>query len=153
MICADQGGGLQVYDVQELKNGNTQPSFQIGTNKADVTALVPNPSPENGYVVAVVLGTGELLLANLRDRQLVNGKNGMVLKSAVSCVSWSTKGKQLVVGLRDGSAVQMDPEGVIKAVIPRPPSLDGVQHGETLSAIRSDRVTNGFHSLRCFLGR
>ncbi|KAJ3472570.1 hypothetical protein NLG97_g10881 [Lecanicillium saksenae] len=57
-------------------------------------------------------------MANLRERQVSNA-----LKSQVSCISWSAKGKQLVAGLGDGSIYQMTPEGQGKAEIPKPPSI------------------------------
>lgn len=130
IICAEDGGGLSVYDVQQLKNGKTDPGFQLSTHGTTIRALVPNPAPETGHVAAIVLSNGQLLLANLKDRQFVNGSNGPVLREGVSCVSWSVKGKQLVAGLGNGTVVQMDPAGDIKAEIPRPPQLDGDQHGK-----------------------
>lgn len=129
-ISADEGGGLAVYDVQSMKQGNTEPAFQISTNGISVRCLVPNPSEDNAHVVALVLAKGQLMLANLRDRQLVSNANGPVMMEGVSSVAWSPKGRQLVAGLANGTAVQMTPEGAIKAEIPRPPQLDGDQHGE-----------------------
>lgn len=129
-ICADEGGGLAVYDVQGLKQGNTQPAFQISTNGISVRSLVPNPAEENAHIVALVLAKGQLMLANLQNRQLVHGLNGPVLREGVSSVSWSVKGKQLIAGLGNGTAVQMTPDGDVKAEVPRPPQLDGDQHGE-----------------------
>lgn len=134
IICADEGGGLAVYEVAKLKQGNTQQSFQLATNGAGVRALVPNPAPENDHVIAVVLSNGQLLLANLKERQFAPGANGMVLREGVSCISWSAKGKQLVAGLENGTSVQMSPEGNVKAEIPRAPQLDGNHHG-TLSLL------------------
>lgn len=126
-ICADEGGGLAVYDVQALKQGNTQPSFQLATNGIQVRVLLPNPAVENAHIHALVLKDGKLMLANLKERNFIN--NGNVLKEGVSCVSWSSRGKQLIAGLGNGTAVQMTPEGSIQAEIPRPPQLDGDQHG------------------------
>lgn len=133
IICADEGGGLAVYDVSDLKQGNNRQAFQLATNGAGVRALVPNPAQENGHVLAVVLDNGQLLLANLKERQFATGANGMVLRGGVSCVSWSAKGKQLIAGLEDGTAVQMSPDGDMKAEIPRPPQLDGNHHGMFLA--------------------
>jgi len=126
-LCADEGGGLAVYDVQALKQGNTQPTFQIGTNGIKVRALLPNPAAENAHIHALVLNDGKLMLANLKERNFTN--NGNVLRDGVSCVSWSAKGKQLVAGLGNGTALQMTPDGSVQAEIPRPPQLEGDQHG------------------------
>lgn len=138
IICADDGGGLQVYDVDGLKQGNTNPAFQLATNGVSVRALVPNPASENGHIIALVLTDGKLMLADLKSRNFQAGKNGMVLREGVSCISWSVKGKQIVAGLGNGIALQLDPSGDIKAEIPRPPQLDGDQHVSGVSWLGND---------------
>ena len=122
-ICADEGGGLQTYDVNAIKQGNTNPVSQLATNGIAVRALVPNPAPDNGHVIAVVLTDGKLMLADLKTKEFINGKNGPILKDGVSCISWSVKGKQLVAGLGNGTVAQLDPAGELKAEIPRPPQI------------------------------
>ncbi|KAH8675452.1 hypothetical protein BX600DRAFT_172671 [Xylariales sp. PMI_506] len=124
IMSAEQGGGLAVYDVQALLQGSTETAFQIPTNGEALRALVPNPRPEKGELCAIVTEKGNLLMANMKERTFVPGPNGQILKTQVSCVAWSTKGKQLVAGLGDGTIHQMTPEGDVKAQIPRPPSLD-----------------------------
>ena len=128
-ISAENGGGLAVYDVQALMQGNTESTFELGTNGTSVRALVPNPSPEAAELFAVVTVKGELLMANMKTRQFVSGASGQIMKEGVSCVSWSNKGKQVVAGLGNGGASQMTPEGIGKAEIPRPTDLEGDQHG------------------------
>lgn len=130
VICAESGGGLAVYDVAAILQGNKEPSFQIGTNNTGVRALVPNPAIEFAQYLAIVLTDGSLVIADLKGKQLVNGQAGPKLKDGVSCVSWSARGKQLVAGLGNGTAYQMTPDGVGKAEVPRPPQLEGDQHGE-----------------------
>lgn len=130
VLSAETGGGLAVYEVQALIQGNTQSIFQLPTNGAALRALVPNPTPGTAGLLAAVTTNGELLMANLKTRQFLNGSQGQVLKDGVSCVSWSTQGKQLVVGLGNGTVCQMTPEGEMKGEIPRPPALEGDQHGE-----------------------
>lgn len=131
ILSAETGGGLAVYDVDALLNGSTQTAFEVPTNGESLRALVPNPTREKGELLAVVTGDGNLMMANLKDRAFKPGPNGQVLRSGVSCVSWSTKGKQLVAGLGDGSAVQMTPEGEIKAEIPKPPGLNNGDHSKS----------------------
>ena len=134
-ISAEVGGGLAVYDVEAIMQGNTTPAFQLSTNSVSLRALTPNPTPEKAELFAVVTVNGELMIANLKMRQLLNGPHGIIMKDGVSCVSWSTKGKQLVAGLGNGAAYQMTPEGEGKADIPKPPAIEGDQHGmyESLS--------------------
>lgn len=130
VLSAETGGGLAVYDVQALLQGSTQSTFELSTNAQALRALAPNPTPEKGELLALVTANGNLMMANLKERNFVSGPNGQVLKSGVSCVSWSTKGKQLVAGLGDGTAYQMTPEGEGKAEIPRPPNVDGGDYGK-----------------------
>ncbi|THV49578.1 hypothetical protein BGAL_0188g00150 [Botrytis galanthina] len=138
ILSAETGGGLAVYDVDALLNGSTQTAFEVPTNGESLRALVPNPTREKGELLAVVTGDGNLMMANLKDRAFKPGPNGQVLRSGVSCVSWSTKGKQLVAGLGDGSAVQMTPEGEIKAEIPKPPGLNDGDHVSSITWLENN---------------
>jgi nucleoporin NUP159 len=130
VLSAEVGGGLAVYDVLALLSGSTQGAFEMRTNSLSLRALIPNPTPEKGELLAVVTTDGKLMMANLKEKNLISGVNGQILKESVSCVSWSTKGKQLVAGLGDGSAYQMTPEGQGKAVIPKPPNVGLNHHGK-----------------------
>ncbi|EJT78915.1 hypothetical protein GGTG_04007 [Gaeumannomyces tritici R3-111a-1] len=123
VISAETGGGLAVYDVQSLSQGSTQPAMEISTSGETLRALVPNPMPELAELVIAVTNNGNLLIANLKTRGLVSGPNGAVLRGGVSCAAWSTKGKQLVAGLADGSIAQIKPDGAHQADIPKPPAL------------------------------
>ncbi|KAL9604609.1 MAG: hypothetical protein Q9219_000329 [cf. Caloplaca sp. 3 TL-2023] len=138
VLSAEQGGGLAVYEVQSLMQGNTQSAFEISTEGAPLRMLLPNPTPERAALFAVITDKGHLLMANLDSRQFVNGPQGMVLKEGVSCVSWSTRGRQLVAGLGDGSCYQMTPEGEGKASIPAPPDLEVDQHVSAVSWLENE---------------
>ena len=130
VLSAENGGGLAVYDVQALMNGSTtQTAFELPTNGQALRTLLPNPTPEKAELFAVVTVDGNLLMANLKERSFVSGPNGQILKSGVSCVSWSARGKQLVAGLGDGTAHQITPEGAGKGDIPKPPKLSN-EHGK-----------------------
>lgn len=144
ILSAEQGGGLAVYQVQALQQGSTQTAFEIPTNGESLRALVPNPRPEKGELCAVVTKEGKLLMANMKDRNFISGPNGQILKDQVSCVAWSTKGKQLVAGLGDGTIQQMTPEGNIKAEIPRPPELNPSFFVSSLTWLEND-VFLSFH--------
>jgi nucleoporin NUP159 len=124
VISAEEGGGLAVYDTNGLLNGNKESEFQIATNGVAVRQILANPSKENSHQFGLVLANGQLLLADLKQRQLVNGASGSpVFKENVSCACWSRLGKQIVAGLADGTAAQIDLQGNTKAVIPKPPQL------------------------------
>ena len=130
VISAQSGGGLAVYEVDNLLQGRKSESFQLATNGLAVRALVPNPAMETAEFLVAVTEKGQLMLANLKVRELVRTANGPVLKENVSCVSWSAKGKQLIAGLGDGTAHQMKPDGSNTAIIPRPPNLNGGIYGK-----------------------
>jgi nucleoporin NUP159 len=123
IISAQNGGGLAVYSVDQLSKGDTKPTLEIPTEGIALRALVPNPNPELAHFVATILENGHLMLANLEQESFVrSASNSASLKDGVVCISWSVKGKQIVAGLSDGSATQLEPNGTIKASIPRPPN-------------------------------
>ncbi|KAG8169658.1 hypothetical protein KVR01_000403 [Diaporthe batatas] len=126
ILSAEQGGGLAVYETQALLQGSSQAAFEISTSGESVRALVPNPMPELAEFCAVVTTQGNLLMANLKDKSLVSGPNGPVIRSQVACCAWSTKGKQLVAGMSDGSVAQMTPDGAEKAQIHKPDAFGDV---------------------------
>ena len=122
VVSAEQGGGLAVFSVDSLLKGNTESDFQLPTLQQSVRALVPNPGVD-AHLFAIVTANGQLVLADMKTRSLSN-----TMREGVSCVAWSAKGKQLVAGLSDGSAVQMTPDAQVKAQIAAPEGLDGDQH-------------------------
>ncbi|KAL1883879.1 hypothetical protein VTK73DRAFT_7667 [Phialemonium thermophilum] len=123
VLSAETGGGLAIYDVESLSQGSTQAAFELNTNGETLRQLAPNPMPELSAFCAVVTHNGNLLMANLQDRTFITGSAGSALRAQVSCVSWSTKGKQLVAGGADGTIHQMTPDGTEKGHIPKPPSV------------------------------
>jgi nucleoporin NUP159 len=140
VISAEEGGGLAVYETDGLLNGKTESAFQVPTNGVAVRQILANPSKDNSHQFGLVLSNGQLLLADLKQRQLVNGASGSpVFKENVSCACWSRLGKQIVVGLADGTAAQVDLQGNTKAVIPKPPQVaanrDPQEQGLPVTAI------------------
>ena len=133
ILATDNGSQVMIFETGSLSQSDAQPAFSIATNGVTLRAVVPNPAPSgdpHSPLVALVTVNGDLMMANLQTKSLVPGANGLILKNGVSCASWSTKGKQLLAGLGDGTAYQMTPEGVRKDEIPRPPDLDPNYHGK-----------------------
>ena len=130
VLSAQDGGGLAVYEVTTLINGGTQSAFELSTNSLSLRHLFPNPTAEKAELFALVTVTGQVMMANLKTRELLSSGQGPVLKEGVSCLSWSNRGKQLVAGLGDGTCFQMTPEGEEKGELPRPSTIEGDQHGE-----------------------
>ena len=140
VLSAEHGGGLAIYNVDDLMQGNKRTSFEMSTDSTAVRALIPNPAVKNAESFAVVTAKGQLLVANVKEGRWLENPNGQVLKDGVSCISWSKLGKQLVAGLADGSASQMRPNGAPlladgspQKVIPRPAKIEGNQHGKPLT--------------------
>lgn len=138
LIVGEGGGGLAAYETEGLTNGQSYPAFEVSTNNQALQTLAPNPSVRSAELFAAVTTNGELLMVDLKSRQLQHGANGPVLKSNVCCLSWSNQGKQLMAGLADGTVSQMTPDGTQKAEIPRPPSLSGGKHVSALSWLSND---------------
>ena len=138
VLSAENGGGLAVYEVQGILQGNTKSTFELPTNGISLRSLLPNPTPEKAELIAAITANGELMMANLTTRQFLNGSQGLSMKDGVSCASWSARGKQLVVGLANGACYQLTPEGSGKADIPRPPKIEGEQHVSAISWLEND---------------
>lgn len=124
VLSAETGGGLAVYEVEQLLRGSSNSAFELSTNGETLRSLIPNPTAEKAELCAIVTNGGNLHMANLKERNISNP-----LKNQVSCVSWSAKGKQLCAGLADGAIHQMTPDGEGKGDIPKPSGL-GDCHGK-----------------------
>ena len=140
VLSAESGGGLAVYEVQSLLQGNTRTAFEIATSGIALRALVPNPTPEKAELFAAVSANGELMVADLKARQFVTGAQGQILKTGVSQVSWSNKGKQLIAGLGEGSLYQLTPEGEGKGEVSRPPGVEENHFGKEIHFISLTRL-------------
>ncbi|KAJ5612996.1 Nuclear pore complex protein [Penicillium lagena] len=137
VLATENGSQISVFQTTSLMQGNGQPAFSIQTNGVSLRAVAPNPDP-NSTFVGLVTANGELLMADLKAGNLVSGPNGPVLKTGVSSVSWSNKGKQLVAGLADGTGYQMTPDGTKKDEIPRPSDLEGECHISSIAWLEND---------------
>ncbi|KAF2429647.1 hypothetical protein EJ08DRAFT_679808 [Tothia fuscella] len=139
IICGESTGGLAVYNTNSFQGSNDtpQPALMMSTEDVPVRQLVPNP--EIASMVAVVLGSGHLMIAELDTGKFKTGGNGStVLKEGVSSVSWSVKGKQLIAGLGDGNTFQLDVTGAPKALIRQPPEVPADHHVSSLVWLAND---------------
>ncbi|PFH60776.1 hypothetical protein XA68_10341 [Ophiocordyceps unilateralis] len=133
VMSAESGGGLAVYEVSSFAQGSARPSFELATNGESLRSLVPNPTPEKAELCAIVTNGGHLHMANFKEKRVTS-----LLHGQVSCISWSSKGKQLCAGLADGTIHQMTPDGEAKAEIPKPPSLVGDYHVSSLTWLENN---------------
>ncbi|KAI1623616.1 hypothetical protein EDD37DRAFT_681841, partial [Exophiala viscosa] len=138
VVSGEQDGGVAAFQVDSLIKGRLDPAVQIPTNGQSLRALVPNPVPESAELFALITTTGNLMLLDLKAGSMRSGSNGVVLKDGASCLSWSNRGKQLVVGLADGTAVQMKPDGTVVAQIPKSTSIPPAVHVSGISWLEND---------------
>lgn len=122
VVATEQASELVAYSTQSLKTPSPQVALRLST-RAPIRALIPNPDPSQASLFAVLNTNGELLLADLDKSEIVATEGGPVLATNASCVTWSSKGKQLMVGKADGSAVQLKPNGSVVATTAKPSSI------------------------------
>ncbi|KAJ0426524.1 hypothetical protein BJY00DRAFT_272376 [Aspergillus carlsbadensis] len=141
VLATENGSQLSVFETETLLQPNAQPAISIPTDGATFRSMAPNPAQaedSHASLVALVTTTGELLIADLKAGNLLSGPNGNILKSGVSSVCWSKKGKQLIAGLVDGTGHQMSPDGTQKDLIPRPPDLTDSCHVSSIAWLEND---------------
>lgn len=145
VVASEQGGGLAVYDTKALASGKQESAFQIPTQGVSVRHLIQNPNsaPDFAHMFGVVLTNGQLVLADLKNRQLVDGAKGKVFAEKVLSAAWSKMGKQIVVGLEDSTCAQIDPQGNVKDQIPAPPQLQDIRR-EDYDTAKAMPVTSIF---------
>ncbi|EXJ89592.1 hypothetical protein A1O3_02659 [Capronia epimyces CBS 606.96] len=138
VVAAETGGEILAFPVDKIQQGQLEPAVRISTNGQSLRALVPNPAPESAEFFAIITGNGDLMILDLKAGSMVSGINGTVLKSGASCLSWSNKGKQLVAGMADGTAIQMKPDGTVVAQIPKSTSVASEVHVSGISWLEND---------------
>ncbi|RMZ86805.1 hypothetical protein DV736_g5974, partial [Chaetothyriales sp. CBS 134916] len=140
VVSSQDTGGIEAYQLSSLLAGNTQPPLTLSTHGVPLRALVPNPNQANAALMAAVTNNGDLLLANLEQGALIRSDHSSspAHLSGVSCVSWSNKGKQLVAGLANGTAVQLKPDGSVMAEIPRPTAIPDGYFVSTICWLKDD---------------
>ncbi|KAF2827308.1 hypothetical protein CC86DRAFT_439767 [Ophiobolus disseminans] len=119
VISAEGNGGLAVFAVQSLLQGNQQPEKQVKTDSVAVRLLQPNPAPDFASYMAVVLDTGKLWLVDVATA----GTNTLK-EEGVSYAAWSSRGKAVAAGLQDGTTAIYMTDGTLKGTVPRPPGVD-----------------------------
>ncbi|KAJ3161018.1 hypothetical protein HDU88_007434 [Geranomyces variabilis] len=117
VVACTASGVLYLYSVEGAGDG--APPTLLKQLKLDGPVLDIQPNPEFMPQSAAVL--------SMEGRVQIVGFSQNVTAlhlTDVTTISWSKKGKQLACGLKDGSIVQVTPEGVEKRRIPPPPSLN-----------------------------
>jgi nucleoporin NUP159 len=136
VVSGEREGGLAVYKTPDLVQKKTEPALQLDTEHVAVRALLPNPAPEYERFVAVVLDSGKLLIADVSA-----GETTVMHPGNVCCAAWSVKGKAVVAGLDDGTAIIYSlSTGQTLGTIPRPPEVTDAYAGKSQPVIMKTRL-------------
>ncbi|CAE6389581.1 unnamed protein product [Rhizoctonia solani] len=128
IVRVDNAWNLDIFNAEDVK-----PTHTVSLGAEDVVDMQPNPS-EGSDVVAILRGRSSssscLDMINVATASRVaswGAANSADESTALTSISWSVRGKQIVVGTRGGDLVQFTPEGERKQTIPPPPSLSSPQ--------------------------
>ena len=121
LVCGLTNGTVLVYEVASMHNAPRQVA-PPQPNTA-LTSLKPNPGERGELCLAVYAastGGGSAYVLDIRAGEW----RASLPEANVTAADWSTKGKQLVLGLRSGEIAQLTPEGEAKARLAAPPEAD-----------------------------
>ncbi|CAI6338837.1 unnamed protein product [Periconia digitata] len=119
LILCPEKGGLHIYNVDALLDGNTKPERQIDTNNDSVRGLFPNPDADLAHYAAFIGDSGRLEIADITTGTKLPIKN-----DGATCASWSVRGKAYAVGYKDGTAAVFLATDTQIGTIPRPPTVE-----------------------------
>lgn len=126
LVAATSHGFILIWDTLSLRSSPPAPrTVAPPRNDASrVHMMAPNPG-DKSVLCAIVYGmdllsheNGSVHMLDLLKAEWVN----TLPAQNVTSVSWSARGKQLVIGVKMGEIIQYTPEGDVKAVLPPPES-------------------------------
>ncbi|EEB05989.1 nucleoporin Nup146 [Schizosaccharomyces japonicus yFS275] len=117
VVVADKNSGVSVYSTSALMSKNVSPLWQ--DSSLNVSHLLPNP--DFNEFTGIVTNDRSFYVLNANGWQLSEP-----IATNVSAACWSRRGKQIVLGLMDGSLHQYTPLGSKKAEFMKPDSLNNV---------------------------
>ncbi|KIW90392.1 uncharacterized protein Z519_09037 [Cladophialophora bantiana CBS 173.52] len=138
LVISPSTGGIVAFQAESLQKGSMNPALEISTDGQNLRIVAPNPVVESAEMFAVITANGDLMLLDLKAGAIKSGGEGNVLKRGASCLSWSNRGKQLVAGMADGTAIQMKPDGTVVASIPKSTSIPADSHVSGISWLEND---------------
>ncbi|KAJ1307665.1 hypothetical protein OPQ81_001758 [Rhizoctonia solani] len=136
VVRKDDTWSLEIFNAEDICResvGDVKPTHTLLLGGEDVIDMQPNPS-EGSEVVAILRGrqssSSSLDMINISTASKITTwgpAKSMDESTAFTSISWSVRGKQIVVGTRNGDLLQFTPEGERKQTIPPPPSLSSPQ--------------------------
>ena len=129
LLVGTSHGSILIWEVSSLRTSPLTPRIMPppnGLNTARIHMLAPNPGDKNALCVALLNvdpssrqhGTAHIF--DLCEAQWVC----TLPANHVTSACWSTRGKQLVLGLQSGELLQLTPEGEVKATLPPLPESE-----------------------------
>ncbi|KAF3313337.1 hypothetical protein TWF173_006076 [Orbilia oligospora] len=111
LLLAAQLGGIAVYLVDDIlsKGNSVQPQSQINTGP--LLEMKPIPTVADAEKVCIVVGSGWGQGGSVGIVDLKTTKVHENLKTGVTTVSWSPKGKQIICGGSLGGLAWIRPDG------------------------------------------
>ncbi|XP_015433648.1 PREDICTED: nuclear pore complex protein Nup214-like [Dufourea novaeangliae] len=123
LAIAPHGPCILIYDVQALTKGNLQLLHEIRISKSNSEVFV-NDVQWNPTVPGMFCTVGSdytIGSFQIKDEKIIELKGLEQLNGVDAlCAAWSPKGKQVVVGCRNGSLIQLKPDLKIARTIPGP---------------------------------
>ncbi|KAF3921917.1 hypothetical protein ABW20_dc0101517 [Dactylellina cionopaga] len=122
LLLGAQLGGIAVYSVDDIlsKGSQVQPLSQITTGP--LLEMKPIPTAASAEKVCIVVGSGwsqggTVCMVDVKTQQIQPN-----LKSGVTTVCWSPKGKQIICGGSGGGLAWIKPDGTEADVVPGVPN-------------------------------
>nr|CAB3264510.1 nuclear pore complex protein Nup214-like [Phallusia mammillata] len=128
-VCSTGDKGLQVlfFDTRNLVN-KTKPTKTpfavhiITKSNENVVDLHWNPAQENAFYLAICVSDGTFQILAVQENVQEVAKKSSEFGACTVC--WSPKGKQMVIGRKDGSLQQYTPTMEIRRTIPVCENID-----------------------------
>ncbi|KAK5078922.1 hypothetical protein LTR64_002659 [Lithohypha guttulata] len=132
VVAEQESSGIIVYKTSDLAGRKSNVALKLSTT-APVREIAPNPDPAQAQFFALLTTHGQLHIVDLASGQISSA-----LAENVACIVWSTRGKQLMAGKGDGSAVQLKPDGSTVASVGKPSSVPANCHLARIAWIETD---------------
>ncbi|XP_057290026.1 nuclear pore complex protein DDB_G0274915-like [Hydractinia symbiolongicarpus] len=128
-IVYQDGGELKLgaVDVAIVKNSNKNDAVFTSltlVNASDICVNEVQCHPELPTLSALVLSNGHVLMIELDANNQLAIASSLTPTTPVTSVCWSPKGKQIVVGDKQGNLIQYDKTLQVQKKVTPPPEID-----------------------------
>ncbi|GAA6055606.1 hypothetical protein NBRC10513_007070 [Rhodotorula toruloides] len=126
VVAGLRDGSVAIWRLKSLVEGDTAPLRTIpAVAPSPLLDVCPNPGPESP-LLAIISPAASMTVFNIESSS-IHATISSSFAATAGC--WSVKGKQIAVGIRGGTVLQLTPEGEQKASLALPSDL-ATQGGE-----------------------